>query len=122
MPGALVGVRILAIAQGIARPYTGMLLAEQGADVLKIAPAQRDALRGRPGFHIWNRSKRSLVAKLASQEGHARIGRLAAEADVLIADYQSGTEDELGLPYRELRTVNPRLIYCHMPGFGSTRP
>jgi crotonobetainyl-CoA:carnitine CoA-transferase CaiB-like acyl-CoA transferase len=122
MPGALAGVRILEIAQGIAGPYTGMLLAEQGADVIKIEPPQGDAMRGTPGFHIWNRSKRSITIDLTLQEGHARIGRLAAEADVLITDHQPGTEDELGLTYKELRTVNPRLIYCHMPAFGSTGP
>ena len=122
MPGALVGVRILEIAQGIAGPYTGMLLAEQRADVIKIEPPQGDAMRGTPGFHIWNRSKRSITIDLTSREGHARIGRLAAEADVLITDHQPGTEDELGLAYTELRTVNPRLIYCHMPAFGSKGP
>jgi len=71
MPGALVGVRILEIAQGIAGPYTGMVLAEQGADVIKIEPLQGDAMRGTPGFHIWNRSKRSLATNLTPKTNWA---------------------------------------------------
>ena len=62
MAGALDGIRIIELAQGIAGPYTGMLLAEQGADVIKVEPPQGDKARGTPGFHVWNRSKRGVIA------------------------------------------------------------
>ena len=61
MASALEGVRIIELAQGIAGPYTGMLLAEQGAEVIKVEPPQGDKARGTPGFHVWNRSKRSVI-------------------------------------------------------------
>ena len=122
MAGALDGIRVIDLTQGIAGPYTGMLLAEQGAQVVKIEPPQGDAARGTPGFHVWNRSKQSVVADAATAEGLALIRRLVAGADVVLTDFQPGSEDEARLGYDSLADNNPGLIGCHLPAFGTTGP
>lgn len=122
MAGALDGIRIIDLTQGIAGPYTGMLLAEQGAQVVKIEPPQGDAARGTPGFHVWNRSKQSVVADAATAEGLDLIRRLVAGADVVLTDFQPGSEDEQRLGYDSLADDNPGLISCHLPAFGTTGP
>ncbi len=95
MAGALDGIRIIEIAQGIAGPYTGMLLAEQGAEVIKVEPPTGDKARGTPGFHVWNRSKKSVVVDLTTGEGRAFAQQLIAPADVLLCDAQPGDEDTI---------------------------
>jgi crotonobetainyl-CoA:carnitine CoA-transferase CaiB-like acyl-CoA transferase len=122
MAGALDGIRIIDLTQGIAGPYTGMLLAEQGAQVVKVEPPQGDAARGTPGFHVWNRSKQSVAADAATAEGLALIRRLVAGADVVLTDFQPGSEDEARLGYDSLADNNPGLIGCHLPAFGTTGP
>ncbi|NOT55216.1 MAG: CoA transferase [Deltaproteobacteria bacterium] len=122
MASALEGVRIIELAQGIAGPYTGMLLAEQGAEVIKVEPPQGDRARGTPGFHVWNRSKRSVAADLTTSDGKALVQQLLATADVVILDTQPGEEHPLGLSYETLAQTHPRLVYCHLPAFGSKGP
>jgi formyl-CoA transferase len=122
MASALEGVRIIELAQGIAGPYTGMLLAEQGAEVIKVEPPQGDTARGTPGFHVWNRSKRSIVADLSTSDGKALLQQLLTTADVVIFDTQPGSEHGLGLSYESLAQAQPGLVYCHLPAFGSKGP
>jgi crotonobetainyl-CoA:carnitine CoA-transferase CaiB-like acyl-CoA transferase len=122
MASALEGVRIIELAQGIAGPYTGMLLAEQGAEVIKVEPPQGDRARGTPGFHVWNRSKRSVIADLTTSDGKAMVQQLLATADVVILDTQPGEEHPLGLSYETLSQAYPSLIYCHIPAFGGKGP
>ena len=122
MAGALDGIRIIDLTQGIAGPYTGMLLAEQGADVIKVEPPQGDAARGTPGFHIWNRSKHSVVADPATQDGLTFIQQLVASADIVLTDFQPGSDAYQSLSYEVLSQNNPGLIYCHLPAFGTTGP
>ncbi|MBI1816283.1 MAG: CoA transferase [Deltaproteobacteria bacterium] len=117
--GALHGIRIVECAQDIAGPYAAMLLAEQGADVIKIEPPGGDRARALPGFHVWNRSKRNVVADLATDGGRARLHTLCDHADVLITDSlsQSGA-----LSYDALAARNPALIQCWMPPYGGRGP
>ena len=122
MAGALDGIQIIDLTQGIAGPYTGMLLAEQGAQVVKVEPPQGDAARGTPGFHIWNRSKQSVVADPATPEGLALIRRLVSGADIVLTDFQPGSEDEQRLNYDSLADNHSGLIGCHLPAFGTTGP
>ena len=122
MASALEGVRIIELAQGIAGPYTGMLLAEQGAEVIKVEPPQGDKARGTPGFHVWNRSKRSVIADLTTNDGKAMLSQLLTTADVVILDTQPGSEDDFGLSYESLSQAHPSLVYCHLPAFGSKGP
>lgn len=122
MASALAGVRIIELAQGIAGPYTGMLLAEQGAEVIKVEPPHGDTARGTPGFHVWNRGKRSVVADLTISDGKAMLQQLLVTADVVILDTQPGRENDDGLSYESLSQAYPSLVYCHLPAFGSRGP
>ena len=122
MAGALDGIQVIDLTQGIAGPYTGMLLAEQGAQVIKVEPPQGDTTRGTPGFHIWNRSKHSVVADPATPDGLAFIQQLAATADIVLSDFQPGSDARQQLRYDVLVQNNPGLISCHLPAFGTTGP
>ncbi|HUI27027.1 MAG TPA: CoA transferase [Candidatus Kryptonia bacterium] len=113
--GALAGIRIVECAQDIAGPYAAMLLAEQGAEVVKVEPPGGDRARVLPGFHVWNRSKRTTVADLAADAGRDRLRRLCAGADVFISDWFA---DDAALRYETLAANNPRLIHCWMPPYG----
>ena len=122
MVSAFDGIRVIELAQGIAGPYTGMLLAEQGAEVIKVEPPQGDKGRELPGFHIWNRSKRSVVVDSTTPEGAAFLQHLLATADIILHDVQPGNTDTRDLTYEALRQTNPNLIYCHLPAFGAKGP
>jgi crotonobetainyl-CoA:carnitine CoA-transferase CaiB-like acyl-CoA transferase len=119
----LAGVRVLEFCHTIMGPSAGMLLADLGADVIKIEPApdgdKTRRLRGFAAgfFYAFNRNKRSLAVDLKSDEGRALIHRLSADADVVIENYGPGTMERLGCGYADLATHNPRLIYCALKGF-----
>lgn len=114
--GALAGLRVIECARGIAGPYAAMLLAEQGAEVLKIEPPSGDPARRLPGFHVWNRSKRKTIIDLRTVSGCGHLRRLCAVADVLISDW---SPPALPVTYNELAADNPRLVHCWMPPAGS---
>jgi crotonobetainyl-CoA:carnitine CoA-transferase CaiB-like acyl-CoA transferase len=118
--GALDGVRIIDFTQGTAGPYAGMLLAEQGADVIKVEPPAGDRARGTPAFHVLNRSKRGIVLDLASPADQNRAEDLAA--DVVLVDLLPEKAERLGIDHARLVKRNPRLVYCSMPLYGSKGP
>jgi len=122
MPPALHGVRVLDLSQGIAGPYAAMLLAEQGADVIKVEPPSGDQGRCLPGFHVWNRSKRGIVADLEDEAGRQVVQRLISTCDVLVVDFLPGEAEQLGLDYDTLSAAHPGLIYCWLPPYGSAGP
>jgi crotonobetainyl-CoA:carnitine CoA-transferase CaiB-like acyl-CoA transferase len=119
----LAGLRVLEFTQNIMGPSAGLVLADLGADVVKIEPApQGDATRRLSGFAAgffgyFNRNKRSLALDLKQRAGLDVVRRLAAGADVLIENYAPGTMDRLGCGYAELGRLNPRLVYCALKGF-----
>jgi crotonobetainyl-CoA:carnitine CoA-transferase CaiB-like acyl-CoA transferase len=128
---ALPGLRILDFSRVLAGPFATMMLADLGAEVIKIErPGTGDDTRawgppydasGRSTyFDAVNRNKRSLALDLASPAGLARGRALAAEADVLVENFRPGLLDGLGLGHAELWELNPRLIYCSITGFGRT--
>ncbi len=130
---ALDGIRVLELGNFMAGPYAGTLLADMGADVVKIeSPAGGDYSRalgpfaeGSPdgaGFLRLDRNKRSAALDLKSEGGARAFRALAATADVLIENLRTGTLDALGLGYDALAPGNPRLIYCSITGFGRTGP
>ncbi|MDX9845285.1 MAG: CaiB/BaiF CoA-transferase family protein [Aquabacterium sp.] len=138
-PGALEGLRVLDLSRVLAGPWAGQLLADLGADVVKIErPEQGDDtrhwgppwLKGHDGadtrdaayFMCANRNKRSVLADLSSAEGQQLIRDLAAQADVLLENFKVGGLAQYGLDYESLKAVNPRLIYCSISGFGQTGP
>jgi len=115
----------------MAGPFCAMLLADMGADVVKIEPPGGEATRGMdlelaPGvsapFLAVNRNKRGIVLDLKRPEGVAVLKRLVATADVLVENYRPGVARRLGVDYETLSAVNPRLIYCSISGFGQTGP
>ncbi len=121
MAGPLAGVRVLDFGQYIAGPLAAMLLGDLGADVVRIDPPEGPRLRG-PANATWNRGKQAFTLDLSSAAGRARARELAASADVLIENFRPGVMDRLGLGAGQLGAVNPRLVYCSLPGFASDDP
>ena len=118
----LAGIRVLEFCHTIMGPVAGLILADLGADVIKIEPAEGDATRRRVGFAAgffatFNRNKRSLAIDLKSGEGRALLYRLVQSADVVLENYAPGTMARLGCGYGELALKNPRLVYCALKGF-----
>jgi crotonobetainyl-CoA:carnitine CoA-transferase CaiB-like acyl-CoA transferase len=117
--GALAGVRILDLTTGIAGPLGVMLLAEQGAQVVKVEPPGGDPLRSIPGSAVWHRSRRSVTLDLADDEGRAKFHDLLASADVLVESFAPGTMATWGLAYEDVSGRYPRLVYASAPAYPS---
>jgi CoA:oxalate CoA-transferase len=130
MPKPLAGIRVIELANFIAGPLAGTLLADMGADVVKIEPPQGDMGRAMPpltndesvSFVALNRNKRSLVLDLKREEAREVVLRLAARSDVFLEAYRPGALDKLGLGAEHVRAVNPRIVYTSVSGFGQTGP
>ncbi len=127
--GPLRGLRVLELGQLIAGPFCGQLLADLGADVIKVEPpGQGDPLRewGREGFPLWwsvvARGKRCITANLREKQGQDIVRRLVEQADFLLENFRPGTMEKWGLGYDELCMVNPRLIMIRVSGYGQTGP
>src|SRR5918996_1178610 len=108
-------LRILDLSWGIAGPLGVLLLAEQGADVIKVEPPGGDPFRAYDGYKVWTRSRRSVTCDLKSDAGVAAFGELAATADVLVESFRPGVMDRLGVGYEALHDELPRLVYCSIP-------
>jgi len=127
---ALEGLRVLDVTQVMAGPFCAMLLADLGADVIKIEPSAGDSTRQMPGavgadspsFNAVNRGKRSVVLNLKAAEGREIFTRLARATDIVIENYRPGVMRALGLDYEALATLNPRLVYASISGYGQTGP
>jgi len=131
MAGPLHGIKVLDLSVMISGPLAAMLLADQGADVIKVeSPGLGDLMRhlgthrnGMTGiFANCNRGKRSIVINLKERDGIALLKRMAAEADVLIQNFRPGAMERLGIAYDDLVPVNPRLIYVSISGYGPDGP
>ena len=132
LPGPLTGVRVLAFEHAWAAPYGTMMLADMGADVVKVEPPglgdhvrawTRNDLHGlSPHFLAVNRNKRSVCLDLKDPDGLATARRLATQADVVVENFSPGTLARLGLGYEELRRDDPALVYCSVSGYGSSGP
>lgn len=127
---ALAGLRVLDFSIMMAGPYCARLLADLGADVVKIEPPEGDDMRQRaplrqghsPYFGQLNAGKRSLALDLKNPEALAVVRALAEQADVVLENFRPGVMDRLGLGHEELRRRNPRLVYCSISGYGQTGP
>ena len=127
LPGAegqpLSDVTVLELGHIIAGPFCSMVLADLGAEVIKVEhPELGDAVRdsspiGNSSFNYVNRNKLGITVNLKSEEGHAVFRDLVREADVLVENYASGTADRLGVGYNDLNQVNEELVYCSIKGF-----
>src|SRR5207244_13170853 len=111
MPGALDGMRILDLSWGIAGPLGVLLLAEHGADVVKVEPPGGDPFRVYDGARVWNRSRRSLTVDLKNDDGRDVMRRLLASADVIVESFRPGVMERLGFGYEAVPADLPRLIY-----------
>src|SRR5260370_11354288 len=117
MPGALDGLRVLDLAWGAAGALGVLLLAEQGADTIKVEPPGGDPLRGYDGYKVWTRSRRAVQVDLKSDAGRDALLRLVASADVLVESFRPGVMDRLGVGYEACAAANSRLVYCSVPGW-----
>ncbi len=122
-PLPLSGVRILELGHAILRPCCGKILADMGAEVIRIERApEGDTTRKLPGFgagffHFFNRDKRSLIIALKNEQGKAVLNKLIVSADVMFDNFAPGAVDRLGFSHMACSAVNPRLIYCSLKGF-----
>ena len=116
------GIALLDLSTGIAGPYAAMLMADMGAECVKIEPGDGDPTRGLPGFLVWNRGKRSVALNLETEEGQEIIYQLVKKADVVTENFSPRQAKFLGLDYESLSRLNPRLIYCAVPLFGESGP
>jgi crotonobetainyl-CoA:carnitine CoA-transferase CaiB-like acyl-CoA transferase len=138
MPGPLAGLRVLELARILAGPWAGQLLADLGADVIKVertgpgddtrgwgppfVPAADGGHLSAAYFHCANRGKRSIEVDFTTAEGQRIVKKLAARSDVLIENFKVGGLVKFGLDYDSLAGINPRLIYASITGFGQTGP
>jgi crotonobetainyl-CoA:carnitine CoA-transferase CaiB-like acyl-CoA transferase len=132
MPGPLAGIKVIELAQIMAGPTCGMLLADMGADVIKVEklPGGDDtrsysepSIAGESAaFMMLNRNKRGMAVNLKHPSGLEVVKRLLADADVVTENYRKGTLEKLGLGYEVLQQLNPRLVYCAVSGYGRTGP
>jgi len=118
----LTGIRVLEFCHTIMGPSAGLILADLGADVIKVEPADGDSTRRLIGFAAgffatFNRNKRSFAVDLKTDEGRALLYRLAERADIVLENFAPGTMERLGCGYDDLAQKNPRLIYCALKGF-----
>ncbi|WP_299867819.1 CaiB/BaiF CoA-transferase family protein [uncultured Roseobacter sp.] len=129
--GPLCGMRVIELAHIMAGPVCGLMLADMGADVIKVEkPTGDDSRRFVPpdiggeaaAYMMMNRNKRGISLNLKDPAGVAVLRKLLAEADVVVENYRMGTMEKLGLSYEDLAAANPRLIYCEISGFGRTGP
>ena len=129
-PKALDGLKVLDFSTTIAGPYCGRLLADMGADVVKIESPEGDVLRARPplrngasaAFGQLNAGKKSVTLDLKKPAALAAVHRMAEQADIIVENFRPGVMKRLGLDYATLAKVNPRLVFCSMSGYGQTGP
>jgi crotonobetainyl-CoA:carnitine CoA-transferase CaiB-like acyl-CoA transferase len=132
MSGPLEGVKVLELAQIMAGPTCGMMLADLGADVIKVERVpggddtramNRPSVQGESAaFMAMNRNKRGIALNLKLPAAQGALKRMAVRADVLTENYRKGTIEKLGVGYETLKALNPRLIYCSISGFGRSGP
>jgi crotonobetainyl-CoA:carnitine CoA-transferase CaiB-like acyl-CoA transferase len=127
----LSGIKVVELARILAGPWAGQVLADLGAEVVKVeSPGGDDTRRWGPPFvgedaayfHATNRGKRSVVANFTTEEGRATVLALVRDADVLIENFKFGGLAKFGLDYATLSEINPRLVYCSITGFGQDGP
>jgi crotonobetainyl-CoA:carnitine CoA-transferase CaiB-like acyl-CoA transferase len=121
MGSVLDGVRVIDFGQYIAGPLAGMLLADQGADVIRVDPPGGPRWET-PANATWNRGKRSIILNLKQPDDLAIAAQLVESADVVIENFRPGVMDRLGIGPQAALHLNPRLIYCSLPGFASDDP
>ncbi len=130
-PSLLAGLKVVEMSHVMAAPTCGLMLADMGAEVIKVErmPAGDDLRRSAPlndgysvPFAMMNRNKRSFAVNTKGEEGRAALKDLIAKADIFIENYRPGAMAHFGVDYDTMKAINPRLIYCSLSGFGATGP
>ena len=130
MKGALASVLVLDLTQVLNGPFATTMLADLGAEVIKVEPTEGEVARAAPPkignesypFMQLNRNKKSITLDLKSEQGKEIFNKLARKADVIVNNFSPGTMDKMGLSYQELKKINPQIIYASSSGFGQTGP
>lgn len=127
----LEGVKVVDVSRFLAGPFGTMVLGDLGADVLKVEPLDGDSTRGTPPYSFGgdsayflsiNRNKRSLAIDFRSEEGREILGRLVADADIVVDNLRPAQRERIGLDFEQIKARSPRVISCSITGFGSTGP
>ena len=116
------GLRVLELGSGLSGAVAALILADNGADVIKLEPPGGDPLRAHPAFRMWNRGKQALVADLTAAPERERVAALAAEADVVLSSWTPGVDARFGLDPAAITARNPQVIVCRITGFGPQGP
>ncbi|MEE2665069.1 MAG: CoA transferase, partial [Myxococcota bacterium] len=119
---ALGGLRVIDLSRGFCGAVVSQLLADYGAEVIRVESPQGDVLREQPAYYFWQRGKQSVTLDLALDRDRRRARQLATSADILIETFRPGVAERLGLGYDELCKHNPGLLYASITGFGRTGP
>ncbi|HEY1465693.1 MAG TPA: CoA transferase, partial [Acidimicrobiales bacterium] len=118
MKSVLDGIRVLDLSWGVAGPITGMLLSDNGADVVKVEPPGGDPFRSSPGYAAWIRGRRSAELDLTENADRDTFLDLARSADIVLESFAPGTTARLGIDADTLLAQNPSLVYCSITGYG----
>jgi crotonobetainyl-CoA:carnitine CoA-transferase CaiB-like acyl-CoA transferase len=116
------GIRVIDFGTGLAPSLATMLLADNGADVIKVEPPGGDPLRATPAWRMWNRGKRSVVLDIGSDEGRAAAVELMGSADVVLENWRVGTTEANGVDYETVAKTFPRLVYVTVTAMGPVGP
>ena len=132
MPGPIQGIRVLELAQIMAGPTCGLMLADLGAEVIKVEkiPGGDDTRRFLPpdingeasAFLMMNRNKKGVAINLKEPEGISILKKMVKQSDVVIENFRKGTMEKLGIGYDDLKRINPKIIFCEISGYGRTGP
>ena len=122
MAGPCTGLTVLDFSLGMPGALCTLVMADYGAEVIKVEPPGGDPFRFQPAWISWNRGKKGIVLDLNTAEGREQAVRLIAEADVLVESFRPGDMAEWGLGYEALSEIYPRLVYCSITGFGQQGP
>ena len=131
MSGPLEGIRVVELTSTVSGPFAGMMLADQGADVIKVEPpligdlarmmgTSRDGMAAM--FSVINRNKRCMVLDFKNSKDFEILKKLLDTADVLIENYRPGVVKKLGIDYESIKETNPNIIYTSISGYGQTEP
>jgi crotonobetainyl-CoA:carnitine CoA-transferase CaiB-like acyl-CoA transferase len=118
MSGACDGLRVIDFSTWMAGPLATMLLADNGADVIKVEPPEGDPARNQPAFQTWNRGKRSVALDLKTDAGQQRALELVENADAVVTSYRPGVAERLGIGYEQVHAANPKAIFATINGYG----
>ncbi len=122
MSGACDGLRVVDFSWWMAGPLATMVLADNGAEVIKVEPPTGEPARDLPAFQTWNRGKRSIALDLKTDAGRESARNLIADADVVVTSFRPGVAERLGIGYADARALNPRTVYAAITGYGEDGP